>query len=206
MKTLEEILKDAGLEEEGVQNVLSTMKDNKIYTASQENLDIRYDRLKQDHAATVAELESANSAMESLKGSAEASEEMKQTIASYEQQVAKLTAEKAHAEAESALKVALMEAGAKDIDYMTWKFGEVKLDDEGKVVDFEKTLEGLKASHPDQFKAEKPVKTIEPNPLPAQNGKNEPSVTKEEFKKMGYAQRNKLQREDPDTYNALAKE
>ena len=204
MKTFEQILKDAGLEDEAVQSVLSDMKENKVYTASQENLDIRYEKLKKNHEATVAELETANNTLDSLKGTAEASEEMKRQIADYEAKVQELNAAKVKAETDSALKVALMEAGAKDIDYITYKFGEVKLDENGKVVDFDKTIETLKAEHPDQFKVEKP-KQIDPNPLPGGKG-NPPSVTKEEFKKMGYAQRSKLQREDPETYEALTKE
>lgn len=203
MKTFEQILKDAGLEDESVQSVLSEMKENKVYTASQENLDIRYEKLKKNHEATIAELETANNTLDSLKGTAEASEEMKQQIAAYEAKVEELNAAKVKAETESALKVALMEAGAKDIDYIAYKFGEVKLDDNGKVVDFDKTIETLKAEHPDQFKVDK-AKQIEPNPLPSGDPKA-PGITKEEFNKMGYAQRNKLMREDPETYAELTK-
>lgn len=202
MKTLEQILKDAGLEEESVQTVLNEMGENKIYTASEENLDIRYNKLKETHAATLSELDSANTTLESLKGNAQVTEEMAQQIAAYEAKVQELQTAKAKAEAESALKVALLEAGAKDIDYIAYKFGEVKVGEDGKVIDFDKTLQTLKAEHPDQFKAENPPKQIEPNPLPG-SGTNAPSVTKEEFNKMGFSERVKLRREDPETYTKL---
>lgn len=202
MKTLEEILKDAGLEDDTVASVLTNMSENKIYTANQENLDIRYEKLKKDHAATLTELDSANTTLESLKGNAQATEEMQKQIVAYEAQVKELKDAKVKAETESALKVALLEAGAKDIDYITYKFGEVKLGEDGKVIDFDKTIETLKSEHPDQFKAENPQRNIDPNRLPGGGG-NEPSITKEDFKKMGVAERTKLRREDPDTYNAL---
>ena len=202
MKTIEQILKDAGLEPEAVETVLSEMGENNIYTASEENLDIRYRKLKQTHEATLAELETANTTMESLKGTAQASEELQKVIADYEAEVEKLKAEKAKAETESALKVALMEAGAKDIDYAMYKFGEAKLDENGKVVDFDAKMESLKAEHPDQFKVESKPK-VNPKKLPGEGGKTPPSVTKEEFKKMGYKDLVKLRKEDPETYVQL---
>ena len=44
--TLEELLKSQGCSDEQVTNILTGMKDNKIYTASEENLDVRYGKLK----------------------------------------------------------------------------------------------------------------------------------------------------------------
>ena len=46
--TLQEILKSQGLSEEQIQKIVGEMKQNKIFTASEENLDIRYGKLKGD--------------------------------------------------------------------------------------------------------------------------------------------------------------
>ena len=43
--TLEELLKAQGIEDAKISAVLTSMKENKIYTASEENLDIRYNKL-----------------------------------------------------------------------------------------------------------------------------------------------------------------
>lgn len=40
--TLEELLKAQGLSDEQIKAITASMKENKIYTASEENLDIRY--------------------------------------------------------------------------------------------------------------------------------------------------------------------
>ena len=52
--TLQEILKANGLDDEAVKKVVDDMKSNKIFTASEENLDVRYGKLKTDHDALTA--------------------------------------------------------------------------------------------------------------------------------------------------------
>lgn len=47
--TLEELLKKQGLSDEQIKAITAGMKENKIYTASEENLDIRYGKLKTDY-------------------------------------------------------------------------------------------------------------------------------------------------------------
>ena len=49
--TLQELLKAQNLTDEQVKGILDAMKQNKIYTASEENLDVRYGKLKTDHDA-----------------------------------------------------------------------------------------------------------------------------------------------------------
>jgi CRISPR/Cas system CSM-associated protein Csm2 small subunit len=46
--TLQELLKAQNLTDEQVKGILDAMKQNKIYTASEENLDVRYGKLKTD--------------------------------------------------------------------------------------------------------------------------------------------------------------
>ena len=47
---LTEILKANGVDDEVIGKITADMKTNKVYTASEENLDIRYGKLKNDHA------------------------------------------------------------------------------------------------------------------------------------------------------------
>lgn len=47
--TLQDILKAMGLSEEQIGKIMGDMKANKIFTASEENLDTRYSKLKIDH-------------------------------------------------------------------------------------------------------------------------------------------------------------
>ena len=46
--TLQEILKAKGLDDQAVESVIGEMKQNKIFTSAEENLDIRYGKLKTD--------------------------------------------------------------------------------------------------------------------------------------------------------------
>ena len=65
-----EILKSQGLSDEQINTIKGEMKQNKIYTAGEENLDIRYGKLKNDHAQsqqTITDLQQQISQFEQLK-------------------------------------------------------------------------------------------------------------------------------------------
>ena len=67
---LNEILKANGIEDELATKILSDMKANKVYTASEENLDIRYQKLKNEHSAsaqTITDLQAQLAEVEKLK-------------------------------------------------------------------------------------------------------------------------------------------
>ncbi len=49
--TLKEILKQHGIAKDVIETIIKDMTDNKIYTSSEENLDIRYGKLKEQHEA-----------------------------------------------------------------------------------------------------------------------------------------------------------
>ena len=65
--TIAEILKANGVDDNAAKTILDAMKENKIYTASEENLDIRYGKLKGDHEGVTKQLAEANSLIEELK-------------------------------------------------------------------------------------------------------------------------------------------
>ena len=65
--TLSEILKAKGIADDVAQSVLDDMKANKIFTASEENLDIRYGKLKTDHDSLTSQYQEATSLIEQLK-------------------------------------------------------------------------------------------------------------------------------------------
>lgn len=204
MATLDEVFETVELDKEKAEAIKAEMKKAGIYVASEENLDVRYGKLKDKHAATQEELDKANQLIENAKASEKNNESLQGQIKEYEEQVKSLQEEKAKIEKESALKVALLEANAKDIDYLSYKvgqLGEIELDENGKIKNFDKTIEDLKAKHPDQFK-ETAKKKIDPNKLDKGDEGNK-RVSKEEFKKMNYSERNKIYEEDPNLYNEL---
>ena len=61
---LTEILNAQGITEEVANAILAAMRENKIFTASEENLDIRYGKLKTDHEGVKQQLGQANATIE----------------------------------------------------------------------------------------------------------------------------------------------
>lgn len=206
--TLEEILKSQGLSDEQIKTITGEMKQNKIFTSSEENLDIRYNKLKGDFDNQGIQLGEANKLIDDLKKASKGNEEMQGKITGYETEIAKLQTELATAKLESAVKVALLNAKATDIEYMTFKLkekGELELDENGQIKGIDDKIAGLKTQFPTQFEngTGNGIK-IDANPLPQPN-EPKPTITKEEFAKMGYDSRVKLKQENPELYSNMMK-
>lgn len=171
--TLEEILKSQGLTDEQVQTITGEMKQNKIFTASEENLDIRYGKLKEDSAASKAELDKANGLIAELQKAAQGNETMTAQIETYKAEIDRLKAEAEQAKIESAVKVALIGAKAVDVDYLMFKLREkgesLQLDDNGEVKGLADKIDALKVQLPKMFEAEG-GKKMDENRLPEGGG------------------------------------
>lgn len=206
--TLHEILKAKGLTDEQIKEVVSEMKQNKIFTASEENLDVRYGKLKTDHDALVTKDTESQKLIAELQKATKGQEAVQKTIDDYKTKVAEQEAELSKVKVESAVKIALLGAGAKasDIDYLIFKLSsdtdwKAELDDNGNVKGIDDKIKGMKTQFPSQFETSS-QKKIEENRLPDDN--NEAKITKEEFAKMGYQQKLKLFNENPELYNELS--
>lgn len=204
--TIAEILKAKGIDDAIIEEVQNEMKANKIYTASEENLDVRYGKLKTDHEGKIAELTEAQNLIAELKKSSKGNEDLQGKITAYETQVAQLQAENEEIKLDSAIKVALLEAKALDVDYLTFKLkekGELSLDENGKVKGMDDKIAALKTQIPTQFESAANKQILE-NKLPGNDEKSN-GVTKESFAKMGYQDRLKLYNENPEAYAELTK-
>lgn len=201
-----DILKAKNIEEDVIKAIQDEMKANKIFTASEENLDIRYGKLKTQHEGTSKQLDEANALIETLKKSTKGQEDTQQKITAYEQQVVQLQAELEQTKLESAIKVELLAAKAMDVNYLTFKLkekGELTLDEQGKIKGWDDKLAGLKTQFPTQFESEGKKNIIE-NKLPNNDGDNN-GITREAFAKMGYQDRLKVYQENPEAYKELTK-
>ena len=201
--TINEILKAAGVNDDIIQKVLDDMKTNKIFTASEENMDIRYGKLKTQHEGTAKQLEEANALIEQLKKSTKGQEDAQGKITAYEQQVKQLQQELEKTKIQAEAKVELLAAGALDIDYLMFKLsekGELALDENGKLKDWDDKLAGLKTQLPTQFKTDSRKQIVE-NKLPDEKNGGD-TVTRESILKMPYAERMKVFNENPEAYKA----
>lgn len=206
--TLQEILKAQGLTDEQITKVVGEMKQNKIFTASEENLDVRYGKLKTDHDALVTKDTESQKLIAELQKATKGQEAVQGKITEYEANIQKLNEELTKTKIESATKIALLGAGAKatDIDYLIFKMSsdadwKAELDDNGNVKGIDDKIKGMKTQFPSQFEVGT-QKKIEEHRLPDDD--HEAKVTKEEFAKMGYQQKLKLFNENPDLYNELS--
>lgn len=207
MTIIELLQKIFNATDEQANSFVDEMKANKIFTASEENMDIRHGKLKTQHESTTKQLEEAQALIETLKKSTKGQEDAQQKITAYEAREKELLAELEQTKLESAIKVELLAAKATDVDYLTFKLkekGELALDEQGKIKGWDDKLAGLKTQFPTQFEAEGRKNIIE-NKLPTEGEPGGRTVTKEEFNKMGYNGRVALKQENPELYNQMMK-
>lgn len=206
--TLQELLKEQGIEEATIEKVIAAMKENKIYTASEENLDVRYSKLKTDHEGVTNQLKEANGLIEQLKKSTKGNEDLQGKISGYETKVSELEEQLAETKRKAAIKVALLSEKAVDVDYLTFKLEsklkeegkELELDDNDNIKDWDNLLSGLKTQFPNQFESST-SKKIEEHKL--EQGDQKPAaLTKQDILKKPYAERMKIYNENPEAYHA----
>ena len=206
--TLKELLKKHGLDDDVISQVLEEMKANKIFTASEENMDVRYPKLKADFDALTAQHTEAQTLIDNLKKGSKDNESMQAQIADYQNTVQKLQAELEEERRDNALKFALVSAGANadDVDYLIFtvkKTGDdLKLDANGQIKGIDNIIKDVKTAKPNMFATgeSKSGKRFEPNPLPDGQDK---TVTREQFQKMDYSQRLNLRNTNPEAYKKL---
>ena len=200
-----EILKANGIDDEVATKITADMKANKVYTASEDNLDVRYSKLKNDYTAStqqITDLQQQIAQFEQAKS---------QNVALLEEanrKFAELEAENARIKTDYALDRALMEAKVQDVDYMKFKLKEkhpegFKLDENGKVESINTVLDDLKVQFPNQFS--KTEKKIEEKKLEKTDDTNT-GITSEQFSKMNYHEKAKLFKENPEQYAELNKQ
>ena len=204
--TLQELLKAQGLSEEQINKIIGEMKGNKLFISGEENIDTRYAKLKEDFENLTAQHGEASKLIDQLKKDNKGNEDLQGKITDYESQIAQLQTELLDAKIDAAMDRMLNKAGAKadDFDYLKFQWkkkGEISLDDKGEIKGGDDAVAGLKIQCPSQFDAGKGGKLIEENRLPENENKN--TVTHEDFSKMGYKDRLKLYKENPEAYKEL---
>lgn len=187
----------------------NAMKENKIFTSSEENMDIRYNKLKTQHEGLTQQHNEALTLIETLKKSTKGQEDAQQKFTAYETKITELEGRLSEAMIEGETKVRLLAEGVKpdDIDYVMFKLkakGELEMDEDGKVKGLDDKVAALKTQLPNQFTAAAKKNILE-NKLPTGGEPGGSGVTKEEFAKMGYNSRVALRQENPELYDQMMK-
>ena len=199
-----EILKANGIDDEIAGKITADMKANKIFTAGEDNLDVRYSKLKNDYTASTQQITDLQSQIAQFE---QAKSQNATLIEEANKKLAELQEENARIKTDYALDRALMEAKVQDVDYMKFKLKEkhpegFKLDENGKVESINTVLDDLKVQFPNQFS--KTEKKIEEKKLEKTDDTNT-GITSEQFSKMNYHEKAKLFKENPEQYAELNK-
>lgn len=135
----------------------------------------KYGTLETEKGSIAAQLQTATGLIEELKKGTKTDEGLQGKIGEYETKVASLEAENSKLKTEGAIKVALLDAGAKatDIDYLMFKASadgkELKIGDDGKLKGQEELITGLKTQFPAQFTSDQ-SKNIQEHKLEGADG------------------------------------
>ena len=202
-----EILKAQNLTDEQIVKISAEMKSNKIYLASEENLDVRYNKLKLESEQANQELAKSQALITELQKGNKGNEELQAKIKGYEDEIASLKKANETQRVESALDRVLLEANVQDVDYVKYKIKEkgteLKLDEQGNLTGIKDMLDALKVQLPNQFS--NTTQQIKEFKLPPNENPNDKGITKEQYDKMSYQERLKLFNENKEAFNELTK-
>lgn len=149
---LKEILKEAGVEDKVIKQILTSMKAEKIYTTSEENADVRLRKSKEKIEKLEGELEDAVTKIENFKDF----ETEKSNLTKEIEELKKAATEK---DFNSALESALKEAKVKNSKLVKALLDNEKLTlKDGKLEGIEEQLKTIKEEN--DFLFEKVVKGI----------------------------------------------
>lgn len=170
----------------------------------------KHDALQAQFDSRGQELANANNLIAELQKAAKGDETLQQKVTEYQNQAADLQKKLNDTLIESGLRIALMEAGGIDIDYLIYRAKTdnggkpLELGEDQKIKGIDDIVSGLKTSSPNHFgSGSGGRKVLEGGKLQTGDG-GEVTVTKEQFHKMGYNDRLKLKQDNPELFKQLA--
>lgn len=195
--TLEQILKAQGLTDEQIAAIMGAMKENKIYTTNEENIDIRYGKLKAERDDLKGKLETAETTIGDLKATNKDNEALQATIKTHEDTITSMKADYESKIREMSIQSAIRSklTDTKYPELLETKFDKTKLSvsEDGTVLGIDEQLTTIKEQYKDLFVPV--VKGKEPN----NTGGNPPGVknpwSKDHF---NLTEQGKMLRENPE--------
>ena len=166
----------------------------------------KFTDLETEKENIASQLSAANKVIENLRKATKTDEDLQKKVTAYESKIQPLNEELKVTKTENALKFALAQAGAVDVDYLAFKVkqkGELELDENGKIKGIDDTIKDLKTQFSQQFTSSKENK-IDEKKLPDEDG-GDKGMTKKELLAKPYAERNKIYQEDPEKFNEIMK-
>lgn len=164
---MKDLLKKLEIEDDVIKKIVSGMKENKIYTTSEENIDERYQKLKEQKTDLETQVTTATTTIEDLKKGNKDNEELQGKITQYETDLATLKTDSEskikNITIDNAIKLALKDNKAKHEDLLIGKFDREKLvlKEDGKIEGLDDQIKGFRESYKELF--EQPLGGTTPN-------------------------------------------
>lgn len=149
--TFKEYLISQGIKDDQAAAIEAGMAEHKLYISENENIDTRYNKTKDLLDQSNTDLQAANDLISKLQKQNKDNEDLQNQVATYKTQAEEAESKRAETVKEYAIKDALRDAGAKDVDYMMFKLGEVEVDKDGNIKDLDSKVKDLKEASPDFF-------------------------------------------------------
>lgn len=153
--TIQELLqKIFNATEEQVTSFTEAMRNNKIFTSAEENIDVRYGKLKTQHGETKTQLDAALGRIAEFEKAANGQDVLIKENETLKAEKAQLEADLKKTRIESGVRVAVLESGAKNVDYIMYLLtngGDLEEGEDGKVKGLADKIAALKTQQPDQF-------------------------------------------------------
>lgn len=190
MDKFKEYLISIGVAEEQATKVVSGMPAQKFYLASEEHLDDRYAKLKEQKDQMDADIAAKDKLVADLQKTVSDNADAVTQIDKYKTAADAAQAKQSEIEKTYAVKSALTESGAKDVDYAIFKLGGVEkleLNKDGSIKGLENQVKSLKESSPDLFQADSgadPKAGYKPLDNKLEDGKGTPALSMAEVKNM----------------------
>ena len=203
---LQEILKNNGLNEDQITNVLNSMKEAKVYTTKHENIDERYNKLKtqkteletqiKERDTQLADLSKSNKDNEGLLNQIKDLQALnKKTTTDYENKINQM-------QFDYALEGALTNAKSKNNKALKalLNMDNIKYQ-EGKLEGLQEQIKALQKDASYLFNLDTAPQNT--GGLGNFGRGNNPTITKEQFRSMSYIEKMDLYNKDKDLFNQL---
>lgn len=169
---IKEILTKHGVADEQVAAVEQALADEKVFLTKEENIDVRYGKLKEQFDSKNEELDKANGLVAQLQKSTGDNDKAQKQITDYKTEIEALKTKIVNGEKTATVTEALKKAGVTDVDYALYKLGGVDSLEmkDGEITNMNNLVKDLKKEIPDYFKNDEPEPSNDKGYKPVDNG------------------------------------
>ena len=204
---MEELLKKLGYQDTDIKNIIEGMKKDKIYTSREENIDERYNKLKEQKLALEEQIKGANDTISDLKKNSKNSEDIEAKVKEWENKYNELDSTSRdkikNMTIDYAINSKLSGVNEKYRKLLCKEFDTSKMEvkDTGEIIGLDEQFKDISETYKEWFESSTPSNTGSPGNFPRKsNVVNNPFI-KETF---NLTEQGRLLKENPDKAKEFA--